>query len=74
MEELIAEIGASFLCAHVGIQCNLEQNAAYIDSWLKVLKQDSKAIFTCARKAQEAVDWLLKQVSQEQDERIQKAA
>ena len=74
MEELVAEIGASFLCAHAGVPADFEQNAAYVNSWLEVLNRDTKAIFTCARKAQEAVDWLLKHLSQEQEERIQEAA
>jgi antirestriction protein ArdC len=59
MEELVAEIGAAFLCADLGITPETrEDHAAYIASWLTVLKQDKRAIFTAAGKAQQAVDWL----------------
>ena len=59
MEELVAEIGAAFLCADLGITPETrEDHAAYIASWLTVLKQDKRALFTAAGKAQQAVDWL----------------
>ncbi len=52
MEELVAEIGAAFLCADLGITPeSREDHAAYIASWLKVLKQDKRAIFTAASHA-----------------------
>ena len=56
-EELIAELTAAFLCAHLGIPGKL-RHAEYIASWLRVLRQDKKAIFTAARKATEAADHL----------------
>jgi antirestriction protein ArdC len=59
-EELIAELGAAFTCAHLGLSTEPRQDhAQYINSWLKVLKADSKAIFTAASKAQQATDWLV---------------
>jgi antirestriction protein ArdC len=59
-EELIAEIGAAFLCARLGITPEIrEDHAAYLGSWLKVLKGDKRAIFTAASHAQEACDFLL---------------
>jgi antirestriction protein ArdC len=59
MEELVAEIGAAMLCASFGIGAGVrEENAAYIATWLKRLKQDKRAIFTAARLAQNAVDYL----------------
>ena len=59
-EELIAELGAAFTCAHLGLSTEpREDHAQYISSWLKVLKADSKAIFTAASKAQQATDWLI---------------
>ena len=59
MEELVAEIGAAFLCAVLGITPEArEDHAAYIQSWLTVLKKDSRAIFTAASHAQRAVDYL----------------
>jgi antirestriction protein ArdC len=59
MEELVAEIGAAFLCADLGITPETRpDHAAYIASWLKVLKDDKRAIFTAASHAQKAADYL----------------
>jgi antirestriction protein ArdC len=59
-EELIAELGAAFTCAHLGLSTEpREDHASYIQSWLRVLKADAKAIFTAASKAQQACDWLV---------------
>ena len=64
-EELIAELGAAFTCAHLGLSTEpREDHAAYIQSWLKVLKADSKAIFTAASKAQQATDWLIQRAGE----------
>lgn len=64
MEELVAELGAAFLCAQLGLPTDPRQDhAPYIASWLKVLKSDKKAIFTAAGKAQAALDWMLKRTS-----------
>jgi antirestriction protein ArdC len=58
-EELVAEIGAAFLCCDLGITPEArEDHAAYLDHWLKVLKEDKKAVFTAASHAQRAVDFL----------------
>jgi antirestriction protein ArdC len=59
-EELIAELGAAFTCAHLGLSAEpREDHAQYLASWLKVLKADSRAIFTAASKAQQATDWMI---------------
>jgi antirestriction protein ArdC len=58
-EELVAEIGSAFLCAHLGIE-NLNQSAAYIKYWLQPLKNDSSLIFKAAAAAQKAVNYILK--------------
>lgn len=59
MEELVAELGAAFLCADLGIaNTPRPDHAAYISHWLTVLKADKKAIFTAASKAAQAVDYL----------------
>jgi antirestriction protein ArdC len=59
MEELTAEIGAAFLCADLGITPEVrEDHAAYIASWLKVLKNDKRAVFAAAAHAQRAADYL----------------
>jgi antirestriction protein ArdC len=58
-EELIAEIGSAFLCAQLGVALEPRaDHAAYIGSWIKILKSDKRAIFTAAAMAQRAVDWL----------------
>jgi antirestriction protein ArdC len=58
-EELIAELGAAFTCAHLGLSTEpREDHAQYLQSWLRVLKADKRAIFTAASKAQQAADWL----------------
>lgn len=59
MEELVAELGAAFLCADLGLTLEIrDDHAAYIGSWLKVLKNDRRAIFTAAGHAQRAADYL----------------
>lgn len=58
-EELIAELGSAFLCAELEITNQPRpDHASYIQSWLKILKNNKRAIFTAASKAQEAVEWL----------------
>lgn len=66
-EELIAELGAAFLCAHCGIDGQL-QHASYIASWIKVLKGDKKAIFTASSAARKAAEFLIGKVEQEGEE------
>lgn len=57
-EELIAELGAAFLCAEFGFDNAHDNQAAYLAGWLKILKADPRAIFTAASKAQKAADYL----------------
>ncbi|TAU66370.1 ArdC family protein [Rhizobium ruizarguesonis] len=60
-EELIAELGSCFLCADLGIVPELEprpDHASYLQSWLKVLSDDRRAIFQAAAHAQRAVNYL----------------
>ena len=58
-EESVAELGAAFLCADLGITPDIrDDHAAYIASWLKVLKDDKRAIFQAAAHAQRAADYL----------------
>jgi antirestriction protein ArdC len=58
-EELVAELGSAFLCADIELhQEPREDNAAYIATWLKVLKNDNRAIFSAAAHAQRAADYL----------------
>lgn len=59
MEELVAELGGAFLCADLAItNTPRPDHAAYLASWLSVLKRDGKAIFSAARRASEAAEYL----------------
>ena len=59
MEELVAELGAAFLCATLGISTfPRPDHAAYLASWLKVLKGEKTAIFTAASAATKACEYL----------------
>jgi antirestriction protein ArdC len=58
-EELVAKLGSAFLCADLGITPETrEDHASYIASWLKVLKDDKRFVFSAASHAQRAVDYL----------------
>ena len=58
-EELVAELASAFLCADLGITPEVrEDHASYIATWLTVLKNDKRAIFSAASHAQKAVDYL----------------
>jgi antirestriction protein ArdC len=54
---LIAELNAAFLCAHLGITGQL-RHADYIASWISLLKEDDRAIFSAASQASKAADYL----------------
>lgn len=56
-EELVAEMGAAFLCNDHGIQGEL-RHAGYIQSWLKACREDSRAIFKASALAQRAADFI----------------
>ncbi len=59
-EELIAELGACFLSGITGIESKiLDDSAAYINGWVKALKNDSKLLVQAGAKAQHAVDYIL---------------
>ena len=68
-EELCAEFGASMLCAVSSIeQKTIENSAAYIQGWLKVLKNDKKCLVLAAAQAQKAADFILnRQPDNQQD-------
>lgn len=66
-EELIAELGSAFLSAELQLETEPRvDNPPYIENWLAVLKNDNRAIFTAASKAQQAIDWLLSRPHGEQ--------
>jgi antirestriction protein ArdC len=59
MEELVAELGSAFLSADLELTPEVrDDHAAYIGSWITVLKNDHRAIFSAASHAQRAADFL----------------
>jgi len=59
-EELVAEMGSAFLCGHCGIEpAVIENQAAYIQSWLKKLRNHKKWLVYAAARAQRAADFIL---------------
>ena len=59
MEELVAELGAAFVCADLALTPEVrDDHASYIASWLRVLKDDKRAVFAAASHAQKAADYL----------------
>jgi antirestriction protein ArdC len=61
MEELVAELGAAFLCASLELTPEpREEHASYLENWLTVLRGDKRAIFSAAAHAQCAADFLQK--------------
>jgi antirestriction protein ArdC len=59
IEELVAELGAAFLCADLNITPDIrDDHAAYIGHWLKILKDDKRAIFSAASHASKAAEYL----------------
>ena len=60
-EELVAELGSAFISAELELKIEPRRDhAPYIQSWLNVLRNDKRAIFTASTKAQQAADWLFK--------------
>ncbi len=59
-EELVAELGGAFLCSHAGIENRTINNqAAYLQNWIDVLKESPRAIVQAGSAAQKAVDYIL---------------
>lgn len=58
-EELVAEIASAFLSADLGLELRVrEDHASYLDHWIKVIKEDHRAVFVAASHAQQAADYL----------------
>jgi len=59
-EELVAEMTSAFLCGHTGIETAvLDNSAAYVAGWLRVIQQDARLVVTAAAQAQKATDYIL---------------
>ncbi|GAM97378.1 antirestriction protein [alpha proteobacterium U9-1i] len=60
VEEITAELGAAYLGAHLGMPpAHIHDHSAYIDHWVRLIKNDKRAFLDAAAKAQASVDWLL---------------
>jgi len=65
-EELVAEMGAAFLCGMAGIENQtIDNSASYVASWLEALKTDKRLAVTAAAQAQKAADYILDKKSPE---------
>jgi antirestriction protein ArdC len=74
-EELIAEMGAAFLCGHRGIErATIENSDAYVAGWLRRLRQDPKLVVRAAGKAQKAADCILGEARETAAETAEAAA
>ena len=59
IEELVAEMGAAFLCGTAGIETQtIDNSSAYIAHWLRALKNDKRMVVTAAARAQKAADYI----------------
>ena len=73
-EELVAELGAAFLCADFGIEvATRDDHLSYLASWLKALKNDKRLIVTAASQASRAAD-LLNNIATERTNQMREAA
>lgn len=73
-EELVAELGAAFLCADFGIEVETrDDHVSYLASWLKALKNDKRLIVTAASQASRAAD-LLNNIATERTNQMREAA
>ena len=58
-EEMVAELTSAYLCARNGIDNTLENSSAYIQNWLKALKDDKTMLMKASGKAMAAVEYIL---------------
>lgn len=68
VEELCAEMGAAYLAAHAGLDNTLTNSAAYIQSWIKALKNDTKMLMVAAGRAQKAFKLIVGEVVEDDEE------
>ena len=58
-EELVAELGATFICSQLNFERHRMDNVIYIKSWLRALKNDTSFIFKASAQANKAADYIL---------------
>lgn len=68
-EELVAEMGATYLCGYAGIEnVVMETSASYIDAWLKKIRGNNRLVVQAAAHAQRSTDYILGAVNSEEYE------
>lgn len=67
-EELIAELGAAFVCNHLKMEYDLQNHANYLNNWIQVLQSDNKAFMKAASLAQRATKYLLENAGIKEEE------
>jgi antirestriction protein ArdC len=70
LEELVAEMGACYLQSYTGIETEFDNSTAYIQGWLNQLENNRRFIFSAAKMAQDAIDYIL-DTTQEMEDKIQ---
>lgn len=65
-EELVAQLGSAMVSAQIGLPAYIENDAAYIKSWITALRNDKKLIFKAAAQAQKATDWIMAEFDKEE--------
>lgn len=70
VEELVAELGAVLLCNQLEISSNFNNHAAYLQSWVKVLKEEPRILFKCLTAAKKAAELVLGKVEAEQKQPV----
>lgn len=74
-EELVAELGAAFLCSEMDcVGETIENHASYINSWIQLLKHDKKAIFKAAADAQKSTDFIMREWAEKAQDDTEQAA
>jgi antirestriction protein ArdC len=58
-EELVAEMSSLFIAAETGLPYEIENHAAYIQSWIGILREDPQVLFAASREAAQAADFVL---------------
>jgi antirestriction protein ArdC len=70
LEELVAEIGACYLQSYCGIETEFDNSVAYVQGWLNQLENNRRFIFTAAKMAQDAIDYIL-DAHHEQEDKVE---
>lgn len=65
-EEMVAQMGSAMVSAQIGLPAYIENDAAYIGTWLQALRNDKRLVFKAAAQAQTATDWIMAEYSREE--------